>query len=362
MMPEHTLYPMLLAPIFKDKIWGGRMMEKLLNKPLPSGLMIGESWELSAYREDITHVVNGPLAGTLLTDLFRERPRELTGRVPTADEEFPLLTKFIDSNQLLSLQVHPPDSYALEHDGEYGKTECWYIVYARPGASIIRGLVPGTSPEELRQGLETGRDLEKILRSFEVAAGDFIFMPTGVVHAIGEGTIVLEIEQNSDMTYRLHDWGRLGDDGKPRPTHIDKGMDVIDFNDRAPVKTEGMSYFEGGNRITHLASCKYFSAELLELESTYRLDTRGKTFVVLTVVGGAAVIAGEEGEQVRARKGDTVLLPAEPGLSTVVPEAGKGGRGVRIVKASIDPAHESFVEPLIQRGVAMEKIEEHIFR
>ena len=356
-MSQQSLYPMLLAPIFKEKIWGGRLMEKLLNKELPPGLLIGESWELSLYREDITHVVNGPLAGTRLDELFRECPGELVGRSVPPDEDFPLLTKFIDSNQLLSLQVHPPDSYALEHDGEQGKTECWYVVYAEPGASIIRGLAPGTTPEAFREGLETGKNISQMLRSYEVSTGDFIFMPTGTVHAIGKGTIILEIEQNSDMTYRLYDWGRLGADGRPRPVHIDKGMDVIDFESRTPDKIEGISYFEAGNRITSLASCRYFSVELLELESTYRVDTGFKTFVVLTVVEGEALVKGETGEEVRVKKGDTVLLPAVPPGSTVVP-----GRGCRMVKAYIDPSHKRFMEPLLRRGVSMDKIEELIFR
>ena len=356
-MSESLLYPMLLAPIYKEKIWGGRLMEKLLNKKLPADQLIGESWELSVYRNDITQVVNGPLAGTKFDELSRNFPLELTGRTPAADEPFPLLTKFIDSNQLLSLQVHPPDSYAMEHDSEYGKTECWYVVFAQPGASIIRGLKPGTSPEAFRRALETSQGVGKMVRCFPVQTGDFIFMPTGVVHAICQGTIILEIEQNSDMTYRLNDWGRVGPDGKPRPIHLDKGMDVIDFDNQSPDKIEGISYFEAGNRISHMASCRYFSVEILDLESTCRVDTGATTFVVLTVVEGEVTVSGEEGEKVRAIKGDTVFLPASLPTATLVP-----GRTCRIVKAYIDPTHRRFIQPLIRKGVGMEEIEKLIFR
>jgi len=253
--------------------------------------------------------------------------------------------------------VHPPDSYAAENDSESGKTECWYVVYAKPAARIIRGLAPGTTPEEFRQALLTGCGIDRMLLSFEVQAGDFIFMPTGVVHAIGEGTIMLEIEQNSDMTYRLYDWDRLKPDGTPRPLHIDKGLDVTDFDNRTPARIEGLSYFEAGNRITHLASCRYFSVELLELESTYRVDTGGRSFTVLTVAEGLALVSGEGGDELKVSTGDTVFLPAEPPTSTVMPV-----RTCKIVKVYIDPTHRRFMEPLLRRGVGLDKIERHVFR
>ena len=152
-MSQIPLYPMKLAPIYKDKIWGGRKMEKVLNKDLPPELPIGESWELSDYRDDITQVLNGPLAGKTLHDLYFDRSNELVGSSVSTKEVFPLLTKFIDSNELLSLQVHPSDDYSHIHEnGEHGKTECWYIVHAEPGAEVIRGLQPGVEPEELRRG------------------------------------------------------------------------------------------------------------------------------------------------------------------------------------------------------------------
>jgi len=358
-MAQPPLYPMKLAPVFKSKIWGGRMLEKLLNKKLPPDQLIGESWELTLYRDDITHPVNGPLAGVPLTDIFHDRPRELLGSTPAGGEEkFPLLTKFIDSRELLSLQVHPPDDYAGRHDGEYGKTECWYVVHAEPGARLIRGLAPEVEPEKFRRALETGESLAGMVRSFPVAAGDFIFMPAGVVHAIGEGTIILEIEQNSDMTYRLNDWGRLKPDGTPRPLHIDKGLDVIDYDDESPDKIEGISYYEAGNRITHLASCRYFSVERLELSSTCREDTGGRSFEVLTVVEGEMTVRSESGEEVQAIRGDTVLLPALPSAATLTP----GRKGCRIIKAYIDPTQRRFIEPLIRRGSGMKMIEKLIFR
>ena len=355
-MSDNHLYPMKLAPIYKDKIWGGRVMKELLNKDMPDGL-IGESWELSVYRDDITHPLNGPLQGVSLKDIYDERPVELAGRAPSPGETFPLLTKFIDARQLLSLQVHPADSYAQKNDGDNGKTECWYVVHADPGATLIRGLQPGLDPEAFRRALETSKGLEKMVRRFPVATGDFLYLPTGVVHAICENTVVLEVEQNSDMTYRLNDWGRVGTDGKPRPLHIDKGMDVIDFDDDSPDTIEGLSYHEGGNRITHMVSCQYFSVEILELESTYRVDTGGRSFAVLTVVEGSMSVTGEHGEVVETVKGDTVLVPAKPSAATVAPR-----RGCKVVKAYLDPTHKRFIEPLLRVGKKMEDIDKLIYR
>lgn len=355
-MSDDKLYPMKLAPIYKDKIWGGRVMQEVLNKDLPDGL-IGESWELSVYRDDITYPLNGHLRGVSLKTIYDERPVELVGRAPGPDETFPLLTKFIDARQLLSLQVHPDDSYAHEHDGDNGKTECWYVVHADPGATLIRGLNPGVEPEKFRRALETSEGLEQMVHRFPVTSGDFIFMPTGVVHAICENTVVLEVEQNSDMTYRLNDWGRVGTDGKPRSLHIDKGMDVIDFEHSSPDIIAGLSYHEGGNRITHMASCRYFSAEILELSSTYRVDTGGRSMVVLTVVEGAMSVAGTDGEELELVKGDTVLIPADPPAATLMPR-----RSCKVVKAYIDPTHKRFIEPLLRRGEKMDDIEKLIYR
>ncbi len=355
-MSDNNLYPMKLAPIYKDKIWGGRVMKKLLNKDMPAGL-IGESWELSMYRDDITHPLNGPLRGVSLKQIYDERPVELAGRAPAPGETFPLLTKFIDARQLLSLQVHPADAYARENDGDNGKTECWYVVHADPGAQLIRGLQPGVEPEKFRRALETSQGLDAMVRRFPVYSGDFLFLPTGVVHAICENTVILEVEQNSDMTYRLNDWGRVGSDGVPRPLHISKGMDVIDFGHSSPDKIVGLSYHEGGNRISHMVSCRYFSVKIIELESTYRVDTGGRSFVVLTVVEGAMGVIGEHGEQLEAIKGDTVLVPARPSTATLNPQ-----RGCKVIKAYLDPTHRRFIEPLLQRGEKIDEIEKLIFR
>ena len=206
--------------------------------------------------------------------------------------------------------------------------------------------------------METGEGLNELVRRFEVRAGDFTFLPTGTVHAICEGLIVLEVEQNSDMTYRLNDWGRVGTDGVPRPLHIEKGMDVINFKDDSPDTIEGLARHEAGNRIVHMCSCKYFSAEILELKSTHREDTGGSHFVCLTVVEGAAEVKGECGESVNLITGDTVLLPARPQNSTVFPARG----GCKMVKAYVDPTHRTFMEPLMKLGFPMDQIEKHIFR
>jgi len=296
-----TRYPLKFEEIFKEKVWGGRRLEVLLGKALPPDIKIGESWEIADHGEDTTSVRNGSWAGTPLSRLLTEAGDALTGR---SAEVFPLLLKFIDADDVLSVQVHPDDAYAAAHEGprELGKAEAWYIVHAEPEAKIYHGLKPGTTKDEFEARLAEGT-VADCLASFEAGAGDVFFIPAGTVHAIGAGIVLAEIQQNSDTTYRVFDWNRVGLDGKPRELHVDRALDVIDFN--AP--TGPASVRSEGARET-LISCEEFVLERLRPTAPVSLDFGGE-FAMLCAVSGEGIVAGPDGEEPFA-KGESLLLPA----------------------------------------------------
>jgi mannose-6-phosphate isomerase len=226
------LYPLTFKPIFKERIWGGRALEKLYRKSLPPKVPIGESWEISDRPGDASVIANGPLAGKDLRWLMENHERELLGDAKSADGRFPLLIKILDAQDKLSLQVHPPAQKAAELHGE-PKTEAWYIADAAPGAELYVGLKRGVTRGEFEQKIKTG-DVAECFHRVPVRAGDTMFLPSGRVHAIGAGLVIFEIQQNSDTTYRVFDWNRVGLDKKPRELHIAESLASIDFDDFEP--------------------------------------------------------------------------------------------------------------------------------
>ncbi|HFE65745.1 MAG TPA: mannose-6-phosphate isomerase, partial [Chloroflexi bacterium] len=235
----NNLYPLTFTPVLKDYIWGGRHLEALGRK-LPPGI-IAESWEIAAHEDGTAVVNNGRFAGKLLTEVQAELGLDLIGKKCAWAQErskFPLLIKLLDANRPLSVQVHPDDAYALAREGnELGKTEMWVVLRAEPGAEIILGVTKGTTPELFRAGIENGR-LEPYLHRIKVKKGDHICVPAGSLHAIMSGLLIAEIQQNSNTTYRVYDWNRVGVDGRPRPLRIDKALDVINFDQVEPALTE----------------------------------------------------------------------------------------------------------------------------
>jgi mannose-6-phosphate isomerase len=226
------LYPFVFRPIFKDRIWGGRELERLYGKNIPAG-QIGESWEISDRPGDASVIANGPLAGKDLRWLMEHHATEILGTAkPAADGRFPLLCKILDAREKLSLQVHPPASQAAELKGE-PKTEMWFIADAAPGASLYVGLKHGVTRADFEQKISDG-SVADCFHRIPVKAGDTMFLPSGRVHAIGDGLVIFEIQQNSDTTYRVFDWNRVGLDGKPRELHIAQSLASIDFNDFEP--------------------------------------------------------------------------------------------------------------------------------
>lgn len=229
------MHPLLFHPLYRRYIWGGRRFESL-GRVLPPGDDFAESWELVDRGPDQSVVAAGPLAGTTLGELVRTRGRELLGR-HAPQPCFPLLFKFLDACHDLSVQVHPDDARAGRlSPPDRGKTEAWYVIDAAPGSRIYAGLEPGTTRDDLADSLRAGRCTD-VLHSFEPRPGDCVFIPAGTVHAIGAGLLVAEIQQSSDVTYRLFDWNRVGADGRPRPLHIDAGIEAVtQFGPVAPVR------------------------------------------------------------------------------------------------------------------------------
>jgi mannose-6-phosphate isomerase len=226
------LYPLTFRPIFKERVWGGRNLERLYGKRLPPDIPIGESWEISDRPGDVSVIANGPLAGKDLHWLMEHRAKELFGEAQPSGERFPLLIKTLDAEEKLSLQVHPPAHKAAELGGE-PKTEMWYIADAKPGAELYVGLKRGVTRKEFEQKVKSG-EVADCFHRVNVKAGDVMFLPSGRVHAIGAGLVIFEIQQNSDTTYRVFDWNRVGLDGKPRELHIRESLASIDFHDFEP--------------------------------------------------------------------------------------------------------------------------------
>ncbi len=299
---DNTLYPLPLNPALHVKVWGGRRLESALGKRLPTPEPYGESWEL----HDTAAVAGGPLAGRALGVLLAEYGAALVGPGYDPAGGFPLLAKLIDASEWLSVQVHPDDAQARALEGQpRGKTEAWYILAAEPGARLVIGVQPGTSREQMAQAIRDGA-LERLLVYADVAAGDAVFIPAGTVHAIGGGILLYEIQQSSDTTYRLYDWGRLDLDGRPRTLHIEKGVQVANL-DSLPQLVRTAS---AAGPVVEIARSAYFAARLYRLAAgSARLDTQGERFHALTCVSGAARLAWTSGS-IALEAGQTVLVPA----------------------------------------------------
>ena len=314
---SQKIYPLTFEPVFRDYIWGGRNLETKLGRTLPPGI-VAESWEISGHPSSPTQVDNGPLAGRTLPELLELSGVDLVGNRSQAmldRGKFPLLIKLLDANKPLSVQVHPNDAYANAHEnGELGKTEMWYILYAKPDAHLIYGLKAGVTPNSFRQALEAGQ-LESCLHQLPVKAGDTIFIPSGSVHAIMGGILLAEIQQNSDTTYRVYDWNRLGADGKPRPLHIDKALDVINFDqvEPGPVSPQLLEVSNGLRRDL-ITTCPYFNVERVSSEpgTAFSGKCDGSTFEIWAVLSGQGRVAWS-GAPVELQAVRFALLPAALG-------------------------------------------------
>ncbi len=303
------LYPMKFRPILKDKIWGGSKMKTFFNKeyaPLPNA---GESWELSGVEGDISIVANGYLAGNSLQELAEVYMGDLVGDkiFDRFGEEFPLLIKFIDACDDLSIQVHPNDELSKERHNAYGKTEMWYVIEADKGGKLISGFNKKLDKETYLKHLEDNT-LEDILNSEEVKAGDVFFIPAGRVHAIGKGLLLAEIQQTSDITYRIYDYNRKDAEGNTRELHTELALDAIDFTYHENYKT---TYEATKNESSELVDCKYFTTNLLKLDKSVEKDYHDlDSFIIYISLEGSYTIEYSNGRELKVDKGDTVLIPA----------------------------------------------------
>ncbi|MDE6275124.1 MAG: class I mannose-6-phosphate isomerase [Clostridia bacterium] len=304
-------YPMKLVPATVEAVWGGtRLMSDKWNKK-GVGANIAESWELACHEKGESIVVNGEFSSRRLSGVLEENPQFL-GVKGRGFSFFPILVKLIDSKSNLSIQVHPDDEYALREEGEYGKTEMWYIVEAKQGSGVYCGFKEPISKEQLGQALAEGK-ITDYLNFIEVQKGDCLFIPAGTVHAICGGILLCEVQQNSSITYRLYDYDRVDDKGNKRQLHIDKALDVTDTS--KVVKANENSVRVDDNAVT-LASCKYFTASEITCQEEYNFEVGEDSFVSLTVVDGSGAIMAD-GNCISLDLGDTVFLPAELGKVTI---------------------------------------------
>lgn len=311
------LYPLQFEPLLRRYIWGGRRLGAELGKPLGDGDDYAESWEICDHRADQSRVINGPLAGQTLHQLVAQHGADLLGR-HHPQPRFPLLLKFLDARQKLSVQVHPNDEQAARlNPPDLGKTEAWIVLATDPRSRIYAGLRPGCDRTALKRAIAEGA-CEHCLHSFVPCVGDCVFIPAGTVHALGEGLLIAEIQQASDTTFRLFDWNRVGPDGKPRPLHIEQALEVIDFT-AGPIGPQKPEPAAAG-RAERLVSCDKFVLDRWRCNQPQELGGDDRCHIVAVLSG----IANLESPWIARRltKGDVVLLPAAAGAVRFDPHGG----------------------------------------
>lgn len=340
------LYPLKFKPLYKDYVWGGRNLEAL-GKTLPAEGIVAESWEVSCHKNGSSVIANGEYMGLTLPELLEKLGRELLGKsLQQKDiEKFPLLVKFIDAENNLSVQVHPDDAYAYENEnGEYGKNEMWYIISAKPGSKLVYDVVPGTTREIFAAAVAENK-VESCLKTVEVFEGDVINIPAGLVHAIGKGIVLAEIQQNSDTTYRVYDYGRVG-----RPLHISKALDVIDFNsaDRTEKFTGLALQLGTGSTKRIVIANQYFCAEVYKVDGKISENANGEKFYIFTFTSGSGMISWNDGE-LSIRAGESILIPAAMGSYSL---SGK----FTALKAYVPDLDADVIKPLKSSGKSMDEI------
>lgn len=315
----HSLYPFKFQSILKPILWGGSEISHFKGiEPVQEG--IGESWEISGVKNNLSVVANGPLAGTTLEELIAEAKDTLVGKgvYQKFGNTFPLLIKFIDARDDLSIQVHPDDKLAGERHNSFGKTEMWYVIKAAPGAFLYSGFEQQITPEEYVERVENNT-FTHTLKRYEVQEGDVFFLPAGRVHAIGTGCFIAEIQQTSDITYRIYDYNRKDAAGNSRELHTELAKDAIDYNVYDSYKT---SYDKNINHPVRLASCPYFTTNLLEMEqgvSMTRSYADLDSFVIYICMGGKCTIKDDKGHVETIHQGESMLIPADSGSVTITP-------------------------------------------
>ena len=314
------LYPMKFKKFFVEKVWGGREFETKLGMTLPEGKKIGESWEVSAHPNGMGIVENGALAGQRLDDIYKEYRGELTGKkvYEKYPNKFPLLIKYLDVNDRLSIQVHPSDETALKKHNEFGKSESWYIMEASDDATLIMGMKPGITKEKFLEKVEKN-DFDELFEEKSVKKGDFIDITPGTVHASLKGSVIFaEIQQNSDVTYRIYDFDRIDKNGKKRELHLQDSADVIDFGKEVEIKNTDFDESENRKGILrkNIIEKEYYSIEKIRFNSCFE-DTNAESMTIYSFLEGEGKIVWEDNEELSVKKGETVLIPVGIKTKTV---------------------------------------------
>lgn len=313
------LYPLKFKALLKERIWGGEWLATGLGKKLPAGKKIGESWEISGVDGDISVVANGLLKGNNLQELVEVYMGDLVGDAVYAKFglNFPLLIKLLDAQDVLSIQVHPNDLQAAERHNSYGKTEMWYVMDCVPGSELYLGFEGNVTRDQYLEAVEKGT-LPSILKKYSVKPGDTFFIPAGVIHAIGRGIQIAEIQQTSDITYRVDDWGRVDDSGKPREIHTELAVDVIDFGNK---QNFDVTRAPKAGEVVQLVSCPYFTTSIVEVDGKMEMEySKLDSFVVYIILDGALEVGYSKGAE-NVKAGETLLIPASEDEITLVGKA-----------------------------------------
>ncbi len=310
--------PLIFQPILKRIRWGGRRLATDLKKELGSEIDYAESWEISDHGDDQSVVLEGDYSGWTLQRLVAEKNSELFGQ-QTAHEQFPLLIKYLDAQDRLSLQVHPNDQQVKKFDvTENGKTEAWIILDALPNSLLYTGLKDNVSHTILNDALAAGM-VEDCLHSYAVHAGDVIFVPAGTVHAIDEGVLLAEIQQSSDITFRLHDWGRLNANGNPRELHIENGLACINFEQGPVHPVQPIILKEGSHQLEELIRCEQFVIQRHQTTIPFTISTENRFRILMTLSGTATLQVDDENSLLTT--GKTILIPASCADVTITPQS-----------------------------------------
>lgn len=318
MIEKDDLYPLLFDPVYMKVVWGGNMLASHLGRKLPeSDVPVGEAWEICD-REDVeSKVANGILRGEGIRELIRHYGKTLLGELFSGGR-FPLLVKIIDAGKRLSLQVHPDENYCLENPGAEPKTEMWYVIASRPESKIIAGLKYNCTRRQFIENINS-TEIENYLQVYNSIPGDAYLISAGRVHAIGGGSLLLEIQQNSNTTYRISDWGRMDSNGKPRELHVDQALRSINFMDRNTPRISGVSDSASHNRKFPIINrCPFFRVDELRLVESYLDKTDRSSFHLLSAVNSAVSIRGlDKNIQTGIPKGCTSLIPANFGSYSI---------------------------------------------
>lgn len=344
------LYPLKFKPVFKSYIWGGRNLEAL-NKTLPEGI-VAESWELSCHPDGESIISNGEFAGISLSEYISKHGISAMGTnfSNKEQEKFPLLIKFIDANDKLSVQVHPEDEYAkLNENGELGKNEMWYIIDAKPGSKLVYDIMPGITKESLYKAIEEGT-VQNCLKYVDVVPGDVLNIPAGLVHAIGEGIVIAEIQQNSNTTYRVYDYDRVDKNGNSRPLHINKALEVIDFNSCGrKEKCEGIEIKLTGQSSKCLKIANnYFAIEILEVFDRINELADGSKFFIYVALDGRGNITYAN-NNITIEKGDTIFIPASLGEYSL-------DGNLKLIKTFVPNLQSDIIDSLLSLGFTKDEL------